>query len=112
MFSLAWTLCKARRLKSIILGLWHGAQSKAELAAEVLIVGGHCQGQPHVLLKELLCGHLAAVQADGGAAGLLQVATPVITDTFNAVSLPQALPTAAVKQAEMPQQHVGLCKAS
>ncbi len=65
-FSLAWALCKAGSVrKASSFGLRPRAQSKAELAAEVLIVRGHSQGQPHVLLEELLCGHLAAVQADG-----------------------------------------------
>ena len=76
MFSLDRTLCKAGSVKSIILGLWPRAQSKAELAAEIFIVRGHSQRQPHVFVKKLLCGHFAAIQADGSAAGLLQVATP------------------------------------
>ena len=63
-FSLAWALCKTGCPKCIIFSLRLRTQSKAELAAEVLIVRGHCQGQAHVLLEELLCGNLAAVQAD------------------------------------------------
>jgi hypothetical protein len=62
-FPLARALRKAGCLECIIFCCWLWLQAKAELAAEVLIVGRHRQGQPHVLLKEFLRGDFAAVQA-------------------------------------------------
>ena len=62
-FPCARALRKAGCLECIIFSCWLWLQAKAELAAEVLIVGRHCQGQAHVPLKELLRGNFAAIQA-------------------------------------------------
>ena len=51
---LRWTVLKARYRKDIILILRQRSLSKTKLTAIVLVVGSHCQHQPHVLLKELL----------------------------------------------------------
>lgn len=54
---LAGALQEAGRGESLIAGNRLGSQPKAELATEVLIVGCHREGQPHVFGKELLCAN-------------------------------------------------------
>lgn len=54
---LAGALREAGSGKCLVFCRRFGGQAKAELAAEVLIVGRHCQRQPHVLGKKLLHMH-------------------------------------------------------
>ena len=54
---LAGALQEAGRGESFIAGGRLGSQPEAELAAEVLVVWRHREGQPHVFGKKLLCAN-------------------------------------------------------
>lgn len=47
-------LDEARRLESFILFFGYRLDTKSKLAAEVLIVWCHCEGQSHVFREEIL----------------------------------------------------------
>mmetsp|Transcript_6768 Transcript_6768/g.17493 ORF Transcript_6768/g.17493 Transcript_6768/m.17493 type:complete len:204 (-) Transcript_6768:88-699(-) len=70
-------LVEAGRVASLVV-LWRrGGLAKDKLARKVLVVWLQRHGKAHVLPEEVLRGELAAVHADGGAPGLLQVAAPL-----------------------------------
>ena len=69
-------LREAGRAQRVVVALRPRRPPKRKLAAEVLIVGGHGEGEPHVAREKGLGGDFAGVDAHPRAPALLQVPTP------------------------------------
>ena len=67
---------EARRAARILLVLSRRWHPELKAAFESLIVGQHAHRHAHVLVEEGLRRHLARVDTHGGAARLLEEATP------------------------------------
>ena len=77
---------KAGGAEHLILVLWQRLLAKRKLARKVVVVRLQRHVHAHVPAEELLRGHLARVDADGCAAGLLQVPASAERDRQSACS--------------------------